>query len=137
MSPGAVLLGALLVGIGGGAGSALRWWLRDLGMREAARRYRNGDVRVKPWLTFFVNVLASFLLGLIVARLGSSAAGAAELGYLVLAAGFCGGLSTLSTAALDVVELMRRAGFAIAVSYLLLSVGTSMAMLWLGVVIAS
>ena len=78
MSPGTVLLGALLVGIGGGAGSALRWWLRDLGMREAARRYRNGDVRVKPWLTFFVNVLASFLLGLIVARLGSSAAGVAE-----------------------------------------------------------
>lgn len=137
MSFGTYLLGALLVGLGGGAGSALRWWLREVGMREAARRSTGGDLRVKPWLTFLTNVLACFVLGAVVARLGSVDGGAAELVYLTLAVGFCGGLSTLSTAALDVAELVRRDGFAIAVGYLLLSVGTGMGSLWIGLVLSS
>ncbi|MGP5085429.1 fluoride efflux transporter FluC, partial [Brachybacterium tyrofermentans] len=62
MSAGTVLLGTLLVGIGGGAGSALRWWLREVGMRLAARRMNQGDVRMKPWLTLLANALACFLL---------------------------------------------------------------------------
>lgn len=137
MSAGTVLLGTLLVGIGGGAGSALRWWLREVGMRLAARRMNQGDVRMKPWLTLLANALACFLLGIAVARLGSAVSGAAELGFLLVGIGFCGGLSTLSTAAMDVVDLIRRDSFAISVGYFLLSIGLGMAALWIGLVIAS
>lgn len=137
MSAGTFLLGTLLVGIGGAVGSVLRWGLRELGMRRAARRGIDGDVRAKPWFTFLANAIACFVLGLVVARLGADVSGAGELGYLLLAVGFCGGLSTLSTAALDVVELARRGSVAMSVAYFLLSIGTGMAMLWVGLVIAS
>ncbi|MGP5384522.1 fluoride efflux transporter FluC [Brachybacterium tyrofermentans] len=137
MSAGTVLLGTLLVGIGGGAGSALRWWLREVGMRLAARRMNQGDVRMKPWLTLLANALACFLLGIAVARLGSAVSGVAEFSFLLVGIGFCGGLSTLSTAAMDVVDLIRRDSFAISVGYSLLSIGLGMAALWIGLVIAS
>lgn len=137
MSAGTVLLGTLLVGIGGGVGSALRWWLREAGMRLAARRVPQGDMLMKPWLTLLANALACFVLGIAVARLGSAVSGTAEMGFLLVAVGFCGGLSTLSSAALDVVDLIRRDSFAISAGYLLLTIGTGMATLWIGVVIAS
>jgi len=137
VSAGTVLLGMVLVGIGGGAGSALRWWLREAGMRLAARRMNQGDVRLKPWLTLLANALACFLLGIAVARLGSAVSGVAEFSFLLVGIGFCGGLSTLSTAAMDVVDLIRRDSFAISVGYFLLSIGLGMAALWIGLVIAS
>lgn len=137
MSAGTVLLGILLVGIGGGAGSALRWWLREAGMRLAARRMNQGDVRLKPWLTLLANALACFLLGIAVARLGSAVSGVAEFAFLLVGVGFCGGMSTLSTAAMDVVDLIRRDSFAISVGYFLLTIGIGMAALWIGLVIAS
>ncbi|MDN5688111.1 MAG: CrcB family protein [Brachybacterium sp.] len=137
MSVGTFLLGAILVSIGGAGGSVLRWWLREAGMRRAARRSSDGDLRAKPWLTFLANALACFVLGIVVARLGSTASSVGELGFLLLAVGFCGGLSTLSTAAADIVELLRRGSFALGVAYFLLTIGTGMALLWLGLVIAS
>ena len=85
---------------------------------------------------FVVNVVACFLLGLIVARLGS-ATGAASLVYSLLGAGFCGGLSTLSTAAADIVQIVRRGAYSIALAYLMLTVGTGMGALWVGLVLAS
>jgi fluoride exporter len=137
MSAGAVLLGTLLVGIGGAIGSVMRWALREYGTRWAARRSTGGDERAEPWLTFLANALACFLLGITVALLGSAAGGAGEMSYLLLAAGVCGGMSTLSTAAVDVVELIRRGKVAMSIAYFLLTIGTGMAMLWLGLVIAS
>ncbi|MGO2362133.1 MAG: fluoride efflux transporter FluC, partial [Brachybacterium tyrofermentans] len=124
-------------GSGGGWASAPRCCQRAFGMRLAARRMNQGDVRMKPWLTLLANALACFLLGIAVARLGSAVSGAAELGFLLVGIGFCGGLSTLSTAAMDVVDLIRRDSFAISVGYFLLTIGIGMAALWIGLVIAS
>ncbi|WP_394215365.1 fluoride efflux transporter FluC [Brachybacterium vulturis] len=137
MSAGGFLLAALLVGVGGGLGSVARWGVRVLALRLLAaqgREQRSEDVR--PATTVAANILACFLLGFAVARIGS-AGGTAGFVYLMLAAGFCGGLSTLSTAALDVVDLVRRRTFSLALAYLLLSAGTGMAALWLGLVLAS
>ncbi|MFC7375206.1 fluoride efflux transporter FluC [Brachybacterium sp. GCM10030267] len=136
MNAGTFLLGMLLVSLGGAAGSVLRWGVREYGLRWAAGRSSGAEERVRPWLTFAVNVVACFLLGLIVARLGA-ATGPAELAYLLLAAGVCAGLSTLSTAAVDVVDLIRRGRIAMSVAYFLLSIGAGMAALWSGLVIAS
>ncbi|WP_422115511.1 fluoride efflux transporter FluC [Brachybacterium sp. UNK5269] len=137
MSTAQLLLAALLVGAGGGLGSAARWGLRELGLHLAARgEAEREELRVRATMTFLANILACFVLGLVVARLGS-AAGTGEYVYLLLAAGFCGGLSTMSSAASDVVELTRRGTFTLALAYLMLSIGAGMAMLWLGLVIAS
>lgn len=136
MSAGTFLLAALLVGIGGGAGSVARWGLRELGARLAAARAAGWAELIRPWTTVLANLLACFLLGIVVARLGSSG-GTGEVFYLTLSVGFCGGLSTLSTAALDLVDLVRRRTFSLALAYLLLSIGSGMAALWLGLVLAS
>lgn len=134
MSAGMTLLAVLLVAVGGAAGSVARWGIKELGTRVRARRGR--DPRGGHWWTFAANVLACLVLGMVVARLGS-AAGTIQLVYLLAAAGFCGGLSTLSTAALDVVDLARRGAVAISVAYLLLTAGSGMLALWVGLVIAS
>lgn len=127
----------LLVCLGGGAGAATRWAAAELGPPLVARRFPEVDPeRTRAWTTVVVNVAACFLLGIVVTLLGSSA-DTLRLVYLLLATGFCGGLSTLSTAALDIVELVRRGAAAIALGYLSLTIGLSMGALWLGVVIAS
>lgn len=137
MSAAGLLAAALLVGVGGGLGSVARWGIRALGLRLVAAQGREHlSDEVRPGTTVVANILACFLLGLVVARFGS-AGGTADYVYLMLAVGFCGGLSTMSTAALDVVELVRRRTFTLALSYLLLSAGTGMAALWLGLVLAS
>lgn len=137
MSAGVFLLAALLVGIGGGLGSVARWGVRVLALRLLeARGGAHLSEQVRPGTTLLANVIACFLLGIVVARLGS-AGGNVELIYLTLAAGFCGGLSTLSTAAFDLVELVRHHTFSLALAYLLLSAGTGMAALWLGLVLVS
>lgn len=136
MSIGGLLLAALLVGIGGGAGSVARWGLHELGARLGSARAPDWDGTIRPGTTIVANILACFLLGIVVARIGS-AGGPGELFYLMLSVGFCGGLSTMSTAALDVVGLVRHRTFSLALAYVLLSVGTGMAALWLGLVLAT
>ena len=136
MSAGMLLLGAVLVGIGGGLGAAARWGMGELLVHVMTVREADAPERFRPWTTFGANVIACFRLGLVVARRGA-ATGAKELAYLLLAVGVCGGMSTLSTAALDIVQLVRRTTFSLALAYLMLSAGGGMAALWLGLVIAS
>jgi CrcB protein len=134
---GPLLLAAFaLVGLGGGLGAITRWGVQTAGARLIASRGIERGERLLPWTTFLVNVAACFLLGIVVARLGS-ATGAGGIGYALLGAGFCGGMSTLSTAAHDIVQIVRRGAYSIALAYLLLSVGAGMGALWVGLVIAS
>lgn len=137
MSAGMLALAALLVGLGGAIGSLGRWALAEYGRRLVVHHGTRADAgRVGPWLTFAANVIACFLLGVVVAMVGS-AGGAGELVYLLLAVGVCGGLSTLSTAALDVIDLVRSGATTTGIGYLLLSIGVGMGMLWIGLVIGS
>lgn len=127
----------LLVALGGALGALARW-----GIGQGWARWRERDGRpsivldLVPWPTFFANVLASFLLGVFVAQLGSASVGAARFGFLLLGTGLCGSMSTLSTAAFEIVDLARRRSAVIGVGYLLLSIGIGMSALWLGLVIA-
>src|SRR5699024_2293916 len=77
MSAVGLLGAALLVGIGGGLGAVVRWGVSALGLRLVAAQGRDhlGET-VRPGTTMLANLLACFLLGLVVARLGS--AGGAE-----------------------------------------------------------
>lgn len=135
-----LLLQALAVMLGGALGAACRWGIGELRSvlqqrHQATARRPQDPARAVPWHTMLANVVACFLLGIVVISL-ASATGPAHLLYLLGATGFCGGLSTLSTAVMDAVNLVRNGSPATATGYVLLTVGTGMGALWLGVVVA-
>jgi CrcB protein len=106
----------LLVGLGGGAGSMLRYAVA-LGMARAG-------VTDALWSTLTVNITGSLVLGFLARYL--VAPGESSGPWLLLAVGLCGGYTTFSTFALDLVLLVERgAGFraaAYAASSVVLSV---------------
>lgn len=86
-------------------------WLTLAGGFGAAARFAlDGAVRTRwpsqfPWGILLINVLGSFLLGLLT---GLVLDGAADPAWrLVLGVGFCGGFTTFSTALTDTVRLAR------------------------------
>tara|TARA_R110002049_G_scaffold24350_4_gene86501 strand:+ start:3732 stop:4103 length:372 start_codon:yes stop_codon:yes gene_type:complete len=81
----------LLVFLGGGLGSALRYWLG---------KYLNSAENGIPYGTFAANVLGSFLIGIILglALKGNSLSNNT---VLFLATGFCGGFTTFSAFAYE------------------------------------
>lgn len=96
----------LLVMMGAGAGAAGRW------LTDRAVVSRNDSVF--PLGTFTVNVIGSFILGLVA---GATEAGDAWLRwYAVLGTGFCGGFTTFSTFSLDTYKLVAGGSRAIAVA---------------------
>lgn len=107
------LLGALLVALGGGAGSIARFALDTWVTRRARRRASAPAKAPFPWGITLVNVSGSFLLGLLVGLLGAVpdslvvSSAAAHPAWLGLGVGLLGGFTTLSTASLDTVRLAR------------------------------
>ncbi|MDR0483511.1 MAG: CrcB family protein [Cellulomonadaceae bacterium] len=110
----------LLVAVGGGIGAGARFMLAGAITRRWASRL--------PWGTMTVNILGSFIIGLVsggssllVAQLSSSTMPLAaadswiHLGSLLLATGFCGGFTTFSTATVDSVMLAKEGHLARAV----------------------
>ena len=81
----------LLVFIGGGVGSSLRYLLG---------KYMNSTQTGIPWGTFTANILGSLLIGII---LGIAAKNdtLSQSQILLLATGFCGGFTTFSTFAYE------------------------------------
>src|SRR5690625_6397411 len=87
MSAGMLTLAVLLVAIGGAIGSLGRWAIAEYGRRLVVHhRSRVDAVRIAPWLTVLANMVACFLLGIVVAMTGS-ATGSGELIYLLLEIG--------------------------------------------------
>lgn len=137
-----LVLGLLAVALGGAGGAVARWGIAEVMQRRSARQRQGGSARpatgleIVPWPTFVANVLACFLLGILVMRLGA-VAGVLQNIYLLLGVGLCGAMSTVSAAALDVVTLVRRGAIVLALAYVLLTMGMSMAALWLGLVLGA
>ncbi len=108
----------LLVAFGGALGSVCRYLVGVGALRLMGPSF--------PWGTLSVNVAGSFAIGvlaeLIVARFGASA----EL-RLLLITGFLGGFTTFSAFALDAVTLFERGASLAATTYLVLSIGASIA----------
>ncbi len=91
----------LLVFLGGGLGSALRYgfgkWLNPI---------MNGF----PLGTFSVNVLGSFIIGLILG-LSLKQNSFSETTVILIATGFCGGFTTFSAFAFENYELLKNGDF--------------------------
>ena len=92
----AVLMNSLYVGLGGFAGSVLRYLA---GVVVA------GCGLWQPLATFAVNALGALILGVVLA-LGAAGQGGAVARHL-LAIGFCGGFTTFSTFSNEALHLLR------------------------------
>ncbi len=94
-----------LVGVGGAVGALLRWAVADA--------WTATDF---PWPTLVVNVVGCGLLALFTSD------GFTQKAKRLLAAGFCGGLTTFSTLSVEVVQLLDANRPATAVAYIASSV---------------
>lgn len=103
--------GALaLVGAGGVAGTLLRYGLA---------RWLPLDDGTVPWATLFANLVGAFVLGALLewlARLGPDD-GWRRRARLLIGTGFCGGLTTYSTFAVEADLLVRSGDSGVAVGY--------------------
>lgn len=112
----------LIVMLGAGVGAAARWFVD----RGVSKRWQ----AQLPMGTLIINVLGSLTLGAVLAahaHLGLRGEVAALLG-----AGFCGGFTTFSTFAYEVVELGKRREAGAAAAYVGLSVTLSLAAAFAG-----
>lgn len=109
------MLQVLLVFLGGGAGSVARH-----GVNIAAARLFGTDF---PWGTLFVNVVGSFVMGLLAAWFAFKAgAGWSQHARLLMTTGFLGGFTTFSTFSLDTALLWERDAYAVAIVYVIVSI---------------
>ena len=107
---------ALLIFVGGGLGSLLRFGV-----------YRLGRALDLPWGTLIVNVTGGLAAGLVAGWLLSREGGPAAPAYLFLMTGLLGGFTTFSACSLDAVLLWQRGQGAAAAAYVLASVLLSIA----------
>ena len=84
-----------------------------------------------PLGTVIVNVLGSFVLGLVVA-LTLHRGDTAHPIRALLGVGFCGGFTTMSTFGLETVALWREGQMAFATGNVLLTLGACLLAVWLG-----
>ncbi len=117
----------LLVASGGALGASLRYLTGIAALRWFGANF--------PWGTLMVNVIGSFVMGVlaefIVRKLGASS----ELRLLLLT-GLLGGYTTFSAFSLDAVMLIERGAYSAATGYVLANVIGSIVALLLGLLLA-
>lgn len=116
----------LLVGLGGGIGSILRFLTSVL----TAKYYSSPF----PLSTFAVNVLGCFLIGLLIGAIGQNVQSNQDLKFLFII-GFCGGYTTFSAFAYENFTLIQNNNYGTLVLYIGLSVITGLLAVWLGLIL--
>ena len=106
------MLDCLAVGLGGFAGSVLRYLAGKLPLQSPEGF---------PYITLMINALGSFAIGLIAAGAAKHADIDPRL-VLFLRVGLCGGFTTFSTFSSETFSLLRAGGDVGAAAYVLLSV---------------
>jgi len=121
------MIQVLIVFLGGGVGSVVRH-----GFNLGIGRLWPNDF---PLATFIINILGSFLMGVVVAwfafRWGGGG-GWSQHTRLLLTTGFLGGFTTFSTFSLDAATLIERDAYLTAAGYVVGSVGLGLVGLFLG-----
>jgi len=113
-----------LVIVGGGIGAGLRH-----GMNIGAARLLGTDF---PWGTLAINVIGSFLIGIVAAWFAFRNDAAAQSLRLFLTTGILGGFTTFSAFSLDFAVLFERGEITAAVWYVVGSVGLSLLAIFAG-----
>lgn len=115
----------LWVALGGAVGSVLR---AVIGAALPARF---------PWATILINVLGSFVIGLVMARVGALEPVPAARLQALLAVGFCGGFTTFSTFSHQTLVMLTNGQWGAAALNVTLSVVLCLAGTWLGLKLAT
>lgn len=119
----------LLIALAGGAGAVSRFVLDA----EVRRRSR-GSFAVG---TFLINVLGSFLLGVLTGAATHHAGWLSPTAKAAVGTGFCGGLTTFSTASVETTRLWLTTGKAEGSRYAVATVAVSLLAAFLGLAIGS
>jgi fluoride exporter len=124
-------LDVIWVGLGGGLGSVLRWWIG----RVMAERYTGNF----PLGTFLINISGSFVIGYLSVLFNVDWHNRYGHGMVLnafLLTGLLGGYTTFSSMQLDAVKLAGGKHGHFAALYLLLSVGVGLLAASLGAALA-
>ena len=115
----------LAVAAGGALGSLARFWLAAAMTILTGPRF--------PWGTLLINVLGSFIIGLVAAvTLTPARIGMHPDLRIFLMVGVCGGFTTFSAFSLQTLELLRATEFWPAAGYVVGSVVLCLAAVWAG-----
>ena len=122
------MLSYLAVAIGGAVGASLRYGLNELALNVLGKSF--------PFGTLLVNILGSFVLGLLYGLFSS--------GYLttspwraLVAVGLIGAFTTFSTFSLDTVLLLQQGAVFKAMLNVLLNVLLCLTLAWFGLKLGS
>ncbi len=121
------MLHLLLVALGGAIGSALRHLVNLAALRIAGLTF--------PWGTIAVNVVGSFVMGLMVEVIARRFGASGEL-RLFATTGVLGGFTTFSAFSFDALVLWERGAAIHAAAYVVSSVAISLAALFAGLWLA-
>jgi len=113
----------VLVGLGGGIGSMLRFAVSTWMARAVQGAF--------PWPTLLVNLSGCLLIGWLIGLVSPSHPANDQL-RLLLVTGFCGGYTTFSTFAQENLTLINQQQWLLAIAYTLLSVILGVLLVWLG-----
>lgn len=114
----------LIVFLGAGVGGALRHGMNVWAVRMFGFGF--------PFGTLIVNVLGSFVMGLLVGFFAYRAGLVPQHMRLFLTTGILGGFTTFSTFSLDAALLFERHSYSMAMTYIVGSVFASLVALFLG-----
>jgi fluoride exporter len=115
----------VLVAIGGALGSVARYWCSGLAARLFGETF--------PWGTLIVNVLGSFIIGIVAAL--SAAEGRFFIpanARIFIMVGICGGYTTFSSFSLQTLNLMREGEWMSTGANILSSVVLCILSVWIG-----
>lgn len=107
------MLNYILVSAGAAVGGAFRYGISNYIQRHISVIF--------PYGTLVVNVVGSFILGIIMFYLNEKELIGSEF-RLFLAVGFCGGFTTFSTFSYETINLFRDAEFGLAIFNVFLNV---------------
>jgi CrcB protein len=113
----------LLAGCGGFVGTALRFLTGKLCAHISLGGF--------PLGTFMVNIVGSFLIGLLLG-LAEGRGALSPSASALLVTGFCGGFTTFSTFADDMFLMLNKGQIMLFVLYLFMSLAIGIALVWLG-----